>query len=459
MGIGAAVVMGVGLPRLDAYLHDEFYDGTTQWLFGGGAEAARTMLSVIAGSLITVTSLIFSLTVVTLQLASSQYSPRLLRNFARDRTVQTTLALLLGTFMYAVTVLRTVRSPEGGQAAFVPRLAVTMAVVLVLASVITLVLFTAHVVREIRVESILRDVHGEASATLRRVLREQEDEQGLGREPAQETAAAPTTVAVPPPAGGAPLCASTSGFLLSVDGRALLKAAVDADAVLLLDRLPGDFLIAGTPIGTVWAIDQDARLSRRAITALEDAAADAIRIGFERTPEQDPAFGLRQIVDVAIKAISPSINDPTTAVHALGRASAVLCEAASGDLGPRRLCDKDGRTRVTLRRPDLPLLLELAVGQPRRYGAGEPDVLARLFMLLREVAWSTRRPEHRSAVTDQLERLRATVRGQRHDRAERARMDELAWSVQEAVAGRWPLSRPPGRSPAEEPGQWEWHPW
>ena len=125
LAVAAAVALGVGLPRVDAHIDDELPASVTAYLFSGGPEAARTVLSVIAGSLITVTSLTFSLTVVTLQLASSQFSPRLLRTFTRDRLVHVSLGLLLGTFMYAVTVLRTVRASLSDHEAFVPQLAVT----------------------------------------------------------------------------------------------------------------------------------------------------------------------------------------------------------------------------------------------------------------------------------------------------------------------------------------------
>jgi len=106
------------------------------------------------------------------------------------------------------------------------------------------------------------------------------------------------------------------------------------------------------------------------------------------TTQEDVAFGLRQLTDVAIKALSPGINDPTTAVHALGHSAALLCGLARGQLGPRRLADADGRVRVELRRALLDDLVRLAVDQPRRYGASDPDVLARLLALLADLAWA-----------------------------------------------------------------------
>ena len=162
LGVALGVAAGVGLPRLDAAVDDRLPASLAVHLFGGGADAARAVLSAIAGSMITVTSLTFSLTVVTLQLASSQYSPRLLRTFSRDRVVHGTLALFLSTFVYALTVLRTVRTAADEQATFVPQLSVTLAFVLALASVLALVGFLAHLTGQVRVEAVLRNVHAEA---------------------------------------------------------------------------------------------------------------------------------------------------------------------------------------------------------------------------------------------------------------------------------------------------------
>lgn len=172
--LAAALACGIAMPEVDAALDTRLPGAVERILFGGGADAAREVLSAIAGSLITVTSLTFSLTLITLQLASSQYSPRLLRTFAADQVVQRTLALFLATFVYALTVLRTIRSNDES-ADFVPQLSVTIAYVLAVVSVGALVMFLAHLVRQIRVESLLDQVCGDTVATAARMLRRRED--------------------------------------------------------------------------------------------------------------------------------------------------------------------------------------------------------------------------------------------------------------------------------------------
>ena len=426
VAVAVAVALGVGLPRLDAHVDDELPANVTAYLFSGGPEAARTVLSVIAGSLVTVTSLTFSLTVVTLQLASSQFSPRLLRTFTRDRLVHVSLGLLLGTFTYAVTVLRTVRASLSDHEAFVPQVAVTAAYLLALLSVLTLVVFLAHLARQIRVEWMLREVHADTNVTMSRVLADA---------PPPGTAA---SVAPPVPADAVPLCATASGFFTSVDESTLLAAVIDAGAVLQVDRCPGDSLIAGTPIAQAWPFAATGSLPDAARQSLQTCVGESVGVGFERTAAQDIAFGLRQIVDVTVKALSPGVNDPTTAVHGLGHISALLCAAAGKDLGPRLLRDRDDQVRVVLSRPDFAELLELAVAQPRRYGAVDPDVLARLVMLLREVAWVAATPEQHLAIIGQVERLEVTIGGRDFDEAEQRRLHEQIKNVRLALIRRWP---------------------
>ncbi|MFI7360274.1 DUF2254 domain-containing protein [Streptomyces avidinii] len=425
LGVVLAVIAGVTLPRLDSMLQRDLPAWLAEYLFSGGAGAARTVLDAIAGSLITVTALTFSLTVVTLQLASSQFSPRLLRTFTSDRFVQGTLAAFLATFTYALTVLRTVRTADSDQATFVPQLSVTLAFVLALASVLTLVLFLSHLADKIRVETMLANVHADATRNLHRLL---PDVSPRGR------AGAPPQLPSPP-SDALLLTIDSSGFLSSVDEKALLAAAVDADAVLVVGHQPGASLIAGTPIGAAWP-RASAAFRPDTQTELRQHVRRAISTGPERTGAQDIAFGLRQLTDVAAKALSPGINDPTTAIHALSHSSALLCDMAGRDLGPRLLHDDDHHLRVILNRPDLGELLDLALAQPCRYGAADPAVLTRLLTLLRELAWHTTSSQHQQ-ITHQLARLRATAEAQDFHPGEHARLAKLADYVEQAMTGVW----------------------
>lgn len=400
---------------------------------GGDADAARSLLSTIASSLITVTALTFSLTVVTLQLASSQFSPRLLRTFTRDLFVQVTLGLFLATFIYALTVLRAVRNAgDDGQAEFVPKIAVTTAFVLAVTSVLGLVLFLAHLTEQIRVETMLRNVHRDAVQTMRATL------------PAHEPDAEPSSAArarPEPPLGALRLPARDNGFLTWIDHDALLAAAIEEEVIVSVDVHPGRFVVIGTPLGTAWPrgggpFDDDAaeRIGSR--------IAGCFHTGVERTSAQDVGYGLRQLTDVVNKALSPGINDPTTAIHALGHISAFLCALTEHQLGATSLEDSQGRVRVALRHPDFAEFLDLAISQPRRYGATDPQVLARILEVLLDLSHRVR-SEHRAAVLDQLERVRTTVSAQSFDSAERSALSDLAQQVEQNLRPGGPAARVP----------------
>ena len=423
LAVVVAIALGILGPVLDAAVDDTLGQGLDGVLFGGDADAARTLLDAVSSSLITVTSLTFSLTVVTLQLASSQFSPRLLRTFTSDLFVQATLGLFLGTFTYSLIVLRSVRSSTSAHAEFVPRLSVTLSVVLGVASVVGLVIFLAHLAQQIRVETMLQEVHDDARTVLER--HGPSEAPGPGRPwsiPSGEVPVAPTHAFR--------VLAPASGFLVRVDRAELARICTELDVVCVLDRPIGSSLVADTPIGWAWPSGAPTHTDLR--ERLSAGLRSCVRTGFERTSVQDVGYGLRQLTDVANKALSPGINDPTTAVHTLGHISALLCRLSHVDLDPLAVHDDTGQLRVVLRQPGFAELVETAIDQPRRYGASDPQVLGRLFQLLAELAW-TAAPPHRALVRDQLARLRATVAAQDFDEAELASLADSARSVEGAL--------------------------
>jgi len=278
LAVVVAVALGLVLPPVDAVVDDGLPSWVTAVIFGGDGNAASTVLDAVASSLITVTSLTFSLTVVTLQLASSQFSPRLLRTFTQDLFVQATLALFLATFAFSLTVLRSVRSGGAGQEPFVPRIAVTTSYGLAMLSVLGLVLFLAHLTRQIRVETMLHAVARDTAGTVRSVLAPR----GEGH-----------PVLSQPTGPGQPLLATSSGFLLRVEADELLNASKRAQAVLDITVLPGDFIVEGAPVGSAHA--RQGRLAAEDLADLAKAVGKSMHTGPERTAAQDVGFGLRQL--------------------------------------------------------------------------------------------------------------------------------------------------------------------
>lgn len=430
-----ALVTGALLPELDRRVDGSLPGWLDTLVFNGDAGAAQTVLDAVASSLITVTALTFSLTVVTLQLASSQYSPRLLRSFTRDMVVQRTLALFLATFIYSLSVLRLVRSEDddaNADVAFVPRMAVTLSFLLAAASVFVLVLFLAHLTQTIRVEPMLDRVRRETLATISATLPECGEAR---RDPGWQV---PPTVAV--------ATSGSSGFVVGVDGARLARAAAAADALVDVGVAPGDFVVDGAPVARCWPRAGHGWGDAGPDDLLEEVAA-GISVDVERTPAQDVAFGLRQLTDVATRALSPSLNDPTTAGHAIEHLGAVLVALAGRDLGARTFTDADATeptdatgtpgapvARVRCAGADFDELLEVALGPPRRYGGGDPTVAATLRGVLLTLARRVP-PELAPAVLRQLERLEADAVGRDLDAHDRAALERQSEEVRRLLPG------------------------
>ncbi|MFQ4147520.1 DUF2254 domain-containing protein [Arthrobacter sp. LAPM80] len=406
-----ALAAGTVLPAMDVAVDGKLPENISGFLFGGGPDAARAVLQAIAGSLITVTSLTFSLTVVTLQLASSQFSPRVLRTFAADRFVHYTLALFMSAFAFALTVLRRVRSSDGAVPGFVPEISVTVAFLLSIASILGLVLFLAHLTNEIRAETMMQRVADETMATLERNFPHD------AGPPRHAPAAGP---------GAIRLESARTGFLTSVDREDLLRLAVAEGAVIRVDSLPGASLVRGVPFATAWPLDSHTEFEAGRVDRLSHGTNAAIHTGSERTQVQDAAFGFRQLADVAARALSPGVNDPTTAVHVLGHLSGLLCQIPGRVPGTRCLVDEENSVRVVLELPEMAHFLDLSMAQPRLYGTGDPEVARRLLELLREVSWCDKAGSHRHAILDQAQRMEAAIFAAGHLPQDRAALLEQA---------------------------------
>jgi len=354
--------------------------------FAGTASDARNVLTAIAATMVTVIALMLGLTIVALQVASTQFSPRLLRNFLRDRPNQLVLASFVATFAYSTAGLYTVGVSAGKDVESFPRLAVTGSLVLVFVSLGALVYFVHHVAHSIQIDAVMTKV---ADRALRGAL---------GR----TDPAPPVDHAGPvPPPGAVAIQAHRSGYLQTVHPELLVAVAEEQDAVLTVVARLGDHLVAGAePLALAWS--RTGGGPPPDLHALAQELHHAVQIGPERTLQQDTMFGVRQLEDMALRALSPAINDPYTAVQALDRLSALLCRLAERALGDELCAGPDGTLRAVARGAVFADYLELTCAQVRRYGAAEPAVSLALLRLLGKVA---------VAAAEAPERL-AAVRGQ-----------------------------------------------
>lgn len=333
-------------------------------IFGGGPEGARGILQAIAGSVVTVAGVVFSITVVALQLTSTQYSPRVLRNFMRDRPTQLTLAVFMGTIFYSLLVLRTVRSAGDNGDAFVPGLAVTGAVVLVSVSLLMLIYFIHHIGGRIQVSSIIESVTAETLGTIATLDRQLEPmrDQAVEGELTLEAARS--------------VRARRSGYLQYVDVGGLLRTANEHGLRVVVLVPPGGWVQASAPLFDVDGTDAGDE-------ELQDWLLGKAALGSQRSMQQDVGFGVQQLVDIAVRALSPGINDPTTATQCIDRLTQVLVAVAERESPPSVLADEAGTPRLMLRFPDFGVLLTQAIEQVRHYGAATPVVARHLAVALR----------------------------------------------------------------------------
>lgn len=269
------------------------------WLYDGGATGARTLLGAIASSTIGVAGTVFSITIAALSLAAGQMGPRLLRNFTRDRGNQLTLGVFLGTFSYALIVLRSVRTE--GEGGFIPHLSLSVGIALAFVCVATLVYFVGHMAGRINVDTVIELVSDDVHSAIGRLTTDR-------RPPAP-----------PPPMvwrDAVPIADPRRGYLQQLDEAGLASwAAENQTAILLLVR-PGDYIFPGAPIA----------LMLPPVEGAGEAIRNATALGAQRVSSFDLRFAVRQLVEVAVRALSPGVNDPHTAISVLDRLGAALCE-------------------------------------------------------------------------------------------------------------------------------------
>jgi len=418
IGLGAGGLLSM-IPVKDGSLIDKV-------MFQGTAGDARGVLIVVSATMITTTGIVFSLTVLSLQIASSQFSVRLLRTFLRDVPNQVVLAIFVCTFAYATGGLLTVGEHAGG-GEFVPKVAVTGSLALAFVSIGALIYFLHHLVHSIQIDAIME---GAQSRTLALV-----DE--LFPEP--DTPEAAQQTAPEPPTGAVPLTAPKSGYLQTVDVDDLADLAVATAHTVQFVTFVGDYVTTGGILGWCWRrrptdhpIDPD---------VLQHILRH-VHIGFERTLQQDVRFGLRQMVDIALRALSPAINDPYTGVQVVHHLSAVEVVLASREIRDDVRRDGSGNVLVWLPYPGFATYLHVGCSQIRRYGTREPLVLAALLQLLSAVAQNCVDPSRRATVKAQIDLVVRVAERELPDEADRALVVGAAARATEVVEHPGTLAPP-----------------
>jgi uncharacterized membrane protein len=363
------------------------------WLMFGSADAARQILTTLAAAVITVVGVVFSITIVTLTLASTQFGPRMLRNFIRDRATQLTLGTFVATFVYATLVLISI-GPGSGTATFVPHMSISASVALVAASMGVLIYFIHHIATSIQLPYVIAGI----AADLGRAI-----EMESGPQNSREFEAGPSVAELlrRMEESGGSMPAPASGYLQFIRHEFLIALATEKGAVIRLHRRPGQFVVRGYPMATVWPPG--------AADGFRQALRRAHITGPTRTLAQDMSFAVDQLVEIALRALSPAVNDTFTALTCVDWLGDGLCKITTGWHSRRVLRDSHGYVRVITAEVQYGSLVERAFEKIRQASRGMPAVMIRQLEALTKVVEHATTPEQRRVVLDQAEMIHRSM--------------------------------------------------
>ncbi len=387
------------------------YDGVFRvpgWAISGSPDVARTVLTAIAAAVITVVGVVFSIVIVALTLTSTQFGPRMLRNFIRDRGTQITLGTFVATFVYAVLTLGSVGQDSHGT--FVPHISVTVTLALTLADMAVLIYFLHHISRQIQLPEVIASI----AAELQKAIELQVDEsvEGAGAEQA-------TAVIADMAGRGGVVPAPRSGYLQYVEHGMLVAIAAEVDAVIHVLFRPGHFIVAGQQYAAVWPAE--------AASAVAEELHRAHVTGPYRTLAQDVSFGLDQLVEIAIRALSAAVNDTFTALTCIDWIGDSLYKVTGRWQPTRAYRDSDGVVRVIVTETTWERLVQRAFEKVRQAAAGMPAVMIRQLSALAKIMERTTTARDRQVLLDQaamIERLSAATVTEPADRADITRAYE-----------------------------------
>lgn len=408
-----AIALGCGLLALAALGADLPWVSEIGWLYAGGSQQAPEFASSLVGAMITLTALAVSITMVVLTLAAQQLGPRLIEIFMRDRGTQAALGLFIGTVVYLLLVLRAL---DGGEESQSPALAITAGTGLVLLSVVTLLFFVHSLASTIVSDSIVARVGDALDAAMRASFPE----------------ATPSANAQTAPPRGLPVRLNARGYVQRVDYARLAKAAADHNAVVELAYGVGDHVVHGEIDAWVTATDD-----------LCDEIEACIVIGVRPSSTQDPKWSQRQLVEIALRALSSGVNDVFTALAVIDRLSLSLSLLVERGEARRVWCDASGAPRVFGPAPDFAAMLAGAFDQIRESGAGQGSVLLSLAENLTKLATLSHSHQH-AAIARQLSLLEAAA-ARLIDAAQRPAIDQAVRRARAALSG---IRQPPPGAPA-----------
>jgi len=355
------------------------------WLVVTSAGAGREVIIALAAAIVTVVGVVFSITIVALTLASQQFGPRMMRNFVRDVGNQVTLGIFVSTFVYSLLTLVTI---GGG---FVPHVSIAVSEALTLVDLAVLIYFIHHVAKSIQLPEVIAGIAGDLMRSIDvefpRTAPSKPERQGKSLAELQNLL----------DSRGGTVAATTSGYVQFVGYAQLVEIAARTDSVMRLEHRPGHFIVAGHPLATVWP--------RGAQGQVAAALAKAHVTGPQRTLMQDPVFAIDQLVEIAIRALSPAVNDTFTALTCIDWLSAGLSRVSGRALTEGVYLDREGRIRLIEADPSYPRMVNRAFDKIRQAAGGMPAVIIRMLSALLTIVDETVNIEQRRVLLVQADAI------------------------------------------------------
>jgi uncharacterized membrane protein len=368
------------------------YDGVIHlpsWVISGTSDVARVLLATVAAAIITVVGIVFSITIVALTLASTQFGPRMLRNFVRDPGTQLALGTFVASFCYAMIALVSVGGGPHGD--FVPHLSITVTLTLTLFDVAVLIYFLNHISTMIQLPVVIANIATTLVSEVTAMQNADACPAGTARGPSHDELLRRLAEE------GAPIRTPRSGYLQVIRHDILVNIAAKADAVVQLPYRPGHFMVAGQVIARVWPPEAADSVAER--LALGHVA------GAYRTLPQDVSFGFDQLVEIALRALSPAVNDTFTGMTCVDWIADCLCRIAPLWHPQRIRRDADGNIRVIAFQPDFDRLVERTFDTIRQASVGMPAIMIRQLDAIAKVIEQVSDRKRRTALIRQAEAI------------------------------------------------------
>ena len=382
-----SVLLSVGLLYIDGLIHFS-QDGLSRFFFVKSPDSARSILSTISGAMIGVAGTVFSVTLVALTLASSQFGPRLIKNFMYVRLNQVVLGTYISTYLYCLLVLNAVK--EGDDYTFIPSLSILVAIFAAGTNIILLIIFIHQIAISIQADKVISDISDFISKQLESLFpekTEQENEGDEGLNSADAISGYPKKISIKSP---------KSGYLQYIDYEALIELISRHDALLELFYRPGGYLVEGMEIGLLhfnedWDQDELNKIFNQSV------------IGKTKTSQQDLEYSIHQMVEIAARALSPGMNDPYTAINCIDNLTAIMSYLARSKFPSKHRFDKEGNLRIIADTVDFQGVLDAAFNQIRQYSGGSTAVIIRLMEALTIIHGFIEEDKYKKAVVRHAE--------------------------------------------------------